>query len=76
MKIDLVTHEDKYTQTFCVLLYADKRIANNGNSWIYVNKYPNRESAKEGKINHYIRHGEGYVYKIMEFTIKAITLDK
>ena len=73
MKIDLPTHVNEYRDYFCVLLYADARIANNERSWVYVNKYPTLSMAKEGKLNHYIRHGEGYVYKIMEFTINAKT---
>lgn len=73
MKIDLPTHVNEYRDCFYVLFYSNEHSENNERSWLYVNKYPTLSMAKEGKLNHYVRHGDGHVYKIMEFTINAKT---
>lgn len=76
MKTDLYIHRNEYTQSFCVLLYADARFADEEDAWLYVHKYPDLLTAEEGMRRQHERYGNTYVYKIMEFTIKATTLKR
>ena len=68
-----------YTQTFYVLFYAQPELFESAKTnnyvypWMFVKRYSDKQVAENGLKKQKEKH-EHYVYKIVQYTIKAETL--